>query len=377
MPSPATGALLAKSLTSAAALGFVPVAARFDLFTLLADINRPATGEDISIAFKERVSAADGDGSTIIPSVLLIQDTLYAMSGLGLVDLAGEDLYTANALTHHLAVSSSAIHGALHFTTEALLAGTFLMSKLKSDNFAYPFKDCETPVQHAYGLLGKSEYVDQHTYSIMAAEGRMDSFNQFMEGKFFKPRKTPDRLKALGYDFAAVASEAGQSTSTMMVDIGGGRGEMLLELKDAFPQFGAADLVVEEFQFDNDLGNASQEVTIVNWNYKDENSLQPVKGALVYHLAHILHNLPDLDAARLMQRISDAMAPYSRLLVHEFSKNKNYALMHASMVALYGGRERTSAEWRRMAALAGLEVTFEAYPELGEGLVEFRKKVEG
>jgi hypothetical protein len=60
--------------------------------------------------------------------------------------------------------------------------------------------------------------------------------------------------------------------------------------------------------------------------------------------------------------------------VHEFSKNRTYAFMHASMVALYGGRERTGAEWRRMAALASLKITFEAYPEIGEGVVEFRKK---
>ncbi|KAL4866613.1 hypothetical protein BDV12DRAFT_198964 [Aspergillus spectabilis] len=375
MSSPATGALLAKTLTSPAALGFVPVAARFRLFNILAEINKPATGEDVLEFYKGKFSGSDA--STPVPTtregVLLIQDTLYAMSGLGLVDLAGEELYSANALTHHLAESPSAVHGAIHFTTEALLAGAFLMSKLKADNFAYPFKECETAVQYAYELMGKKEYKNQHTYSIMAAEGRMDSFNTFMVGKFFKARKTPDRLRALGYDFSAVINEAGPSTSTKMVDIGGGRGEMLLEIKEAFPQFQAEDLVVEEFN--DDLGAvAENEITLINWNYKDEDSPQPVKGALIYHLAHILHNLPDLDAARLLQRISKAMAPYSRLLVHEFSKNRNYAFMHASMVALYGGRERTGAEWRRMAALAGLKVTFEAYPELGEGVVEFRKK---
>ncbi|KAL4769841.1 S-adenosyl-L-methionine-dependent methyltransferase [Aspergillus nidulans var. acristatus] len=372
MSSPATGALLAKTLTPAAALGFVPVAVRFDLFNILARIDRPATGDEVQALYKSIHGSTDA--SDVIPSVPLIQDTLFAMVGLGLVDLAGEDIYSANNLTRHLAVSPSAAHGAVHFTTEALLAGAFLMSKLQAANFAYPFKECETPVQHAYQLMGKTEYVKEHTYSIMAAEGRLDSFNQFMQEKFFKPSKTPDRLQALGYDFAAVAREAGSSTSTVMVDIGGGRGEMLLELKEAFPQFTAADLVVEEFQSDDDLRvDPGSEVTFVNWNYKDEDSPQPVKGALVYHLAHILHNLPDLNAARLLQSTSDAMAPYSRLLVHEFSKNKNYALMHASMIALYGGRERTSAEWRQMAALAGLRITFEAYPDLGEGVVEFRK----
>ncbi|KAL3457188.1 hypothetical protein BJX64DRAFT_269287 [Aspergillus heterothallicus] len=365
--TPATGALLAKTLTSPAALGFVPVAAHFHLFRLVAGFDKPATGEDVLAAYK----ATFDDGAAPVPSVTLVQDTLFAMSGLGLVELVGEDLYSANALTRHLAESPSAVHGAVHFTTEALLAGAFLMPKLKADKFAYPFNECDTPMQYAYKMMGKEEYTKQHTYSIMAAEGRMESFNTFMVGKFFKPRKTPDRLQALGYDLAAVVNEAGPSTSTKMVDVAGGRGELLLEIQEAFPQFQAADLVVEEFNAD--LGDVPG-ITMISWNYKDEDSPQPVRGALIYHLAHILHNLPDLDAARLMQKVSEAMEPHSRLLVHEFSKNVNYAKMHASMAVLYGGRERTGTEWRRMAALANLTVTFEAYPELGEGLIEFRRK---
>ncbi|KAL3432922.1 hypothetical protein BDV09DRAFT_197337 [Aspergillus tetrazonus] len=151
MSSPATGALLAKTLTPAAALGFVPVAVRFDLFNILARMDRPATGEEVQALYKSIHGSTEA--SAVIPSwaaVPLIQDTLFAMVGLGLVGLAGEDVYRANDLTRHLAVSPSAAHGAVHFTTEALLAGAFLMSKLQAKNFAYPFKECETPVQHAY-----------------------------------------------------------------------------------------------------------------------------------------------------------------------------------------------------------------------------------
>ena len=67
------------------------------------------------------------------------------------------------------------------------------------------------------------------------------------------------------------------------------------------------------------------------------------------------------------------MAPYSRLLIHEFSKNAQYAAMHATMVVLYGGRERSSRDWQLLAEVAGLKVTFEAYPQSGEGLVEMRR----
>ena len=41
-------------------------------------------------------------------------DTLYIMSGLGLVDRVDEDRYNANAITRHMVDMPSAQHGALH-----------------------------------------------------------------------------------------------------------------------------------------------------------------------------------------------------------------------------------------------------------------------
>ncbi|KAF7122641.1 hypothetical protein CNMCM5793_000666 [Aspergillus hiratsukae] len=149
---------------------------------------------------------------------------------------------------------------------------------------------------------------------------------------------------------ATVLNDAQPSTPLTMVDIGGGRGEMLFDFKAAFTQLQSSDLTVQEFNHDiTDIPG----VTLASWNYKDE-SPQPIQGALIYHLAHILHNLSDLEAVRLLKKISEAMAPYSRLLIHGFAKNATYAKMHAAMIALYGGRERSSAEWHQMAELAGL-----------------------
>ncbi|KAB8226230.1 S-adenosyl-L-methionine-dependent methyltransferase [Aspergillus novoparasiticus] len=366
MSSLPPGAALASTVTSVAALGFVPVAVHFDLFDTLAKIEGPASGEDVLAAFK----SSNGDkAEDNIPCLRLVQDTLYAMSGLGFVDIAGDDLYSANAITKHLATMPSAQHGALHFTTEALLGAAFLMRKLKADNFEYPFKELDTPYQYAYHLMGQEELAKQHTYSIMAAEGRMDSFNHFMVGKFMKTNSAPDRLKALGYDLQSVLNEAGNGVPATMVDIGGGHGELLLDIKAAYPDLQASDLVVQEFN--QDIIEIAG-ITLAIWNYK-EDTPQPIKGALVYHLAHILHNLSDLEAARLLQKISEAMGSHSRILIHEFAKNANYAKMHSAMIALYAGRERSAVEWRQMAALAGLKVTFEAYPEFGEGLIEMRK----
>ncbi|KAJ6190070.1 hypothetical protein N7519_000091 [Penicillium mononematosum] len=334
------GAALAATVTVPASLGFIPVAIHFDLFNILVSHDGPATADEISATCNalERVA---------------------------------EDCFTANAITNHMVAMPSAQHGALHFTTEGLMAGAFLMKKLQDTRFAYPFADADGPLQYAYRLMGQPELADQHTYSIMETQGRMGSFNHFMVGNL---EHSPERVRSMGYNLdAALAGDNTTGTRTgsaTMVDIGGGRGELLLEVQAMYPHLGAEDLIVQEFNADID---SVPGVRLMEWNYKEQDE-QPVRGACVYALQHILHNLPDLDAVALLQKISRAMAPGSRVLIIEYAKNLTYTSLHASMIALFGGRERSSVEWRQMAGLCGLQVTFEVYVRAGESLVEMRRK---
>lgn len=255
-------------------------------------------------------------------------------------------------------------------TTEVIFAGAFLYPKLKETGFEYPLKEVDGPVQYAHKLMGNEELSRKHLYSIMADEGRMDSFNEFMVGKFFKTSKTPAHLQGLGYDLGSVLSGTALG-SVAMVDIGGGHGQFLQEVREAYPELGLgpSNLIVQDFyaSVDNLPG-----LTLMKWNFKDTTP-QPVRGARIYSIQHILHNLPDLEAIGLLQKIAAAMTADSRLIVLEITKNVNTAAMHATMIALYGGRERSSAEWKQMAALCGLEVTCEVYPDDGLSLVEMRR----
>ncbi|OQD96357.1 hypothetical protein PENSOL_c016G04043 [Penicillium solitum] len=309
-PAPAVappGAALAATVTVPASLGFVPVAIHFDLFNILVGHGGPATADEISAICNARIQARAENEPEL--STRLASDTLYIMAGLGLVERVGEDRFTANAITNHMVAMPSAQHGALHFTTEGLMAGAFLIKKLQDTRFAYPFAEADGPLQYAYRLMGQSELAEQHTYSIMETQGRMDSFNHFMVGKFLKFGTFPERVKSMGYDLdSALAGGTATNTSTgsaTMVDIGGGRGELLLEVQAAYPHLGAEGLIVQEFNADID---SIPGVRLMKWNYKEE-AEQPVRGACVYALQHILHNLPDLDAVALLQKISRAMAP--------------------------------------------------------------------
>ena len=252
------------------------------------------------------------------------------------------------------------------------MGSAFLMKRLVETDFAYPFQECEAPFQYAYKCMG-SDIAHEHAYTIMGLTGRLDSFNTFMTGKFGRGEPMPSRVQKLGYNLPGLLTQKDQDPQPpVVVDIGGGRGELLLELKDAFPHLGRHSLVLQEYN--PDIGEVP-EVTQMSWDYKDRgaNNEQPVKGALIYSLAFVLHNLSDFEAVRLLRKIAVAMDHRSRILIQELTKNAISATTHAAMIIMYGGRERTSAEWRELAAEAGLMVSFEAYPPVGECLVEMRQ----
>lgn len=257
----------------------------------------------------------------------------------------------------------------LSSTTEALLAAAFTYPRLKDTNFEYPFKEADGPMQHAYKQLGNEKISRMHTYAIMAHEGRMPSFNQFMVDKYGFDNKLPGYIKNHGYDLDAVMAGI-PDEKAKVVDIGGGNGNTILAFRDAYPQFGPKDLIVQDCYANVD---SLPGITVMKWDFKDTTP-QPVPGAGIYILQHILHNNPDLQAMAILQKVAKAMTAGSRLFIVEFTKHIGNAPIHASMIALYGGRERSSEEYKQMAELAGLEVTFEAYRLYDECVVEMRKK---
>lgn len=176
----------------------------------------------------------------------------------------------------------------------------------------------------------------------------------------------PQRLKSLGYDLDAVIKLV---SKPVVVDIGGGNGQMLQEIQAAYPELGYENLILEEF---NEAIHPDKNIQAIQWDAKSK-SEQPIRGATIYSLMHIFHNTPDIESLLLMKKLSVVMNESSRILIHEFTRNLHYTNMHASMIATMGGGERSSKEWHQMAEIAGLKVTFEKYPEFGEGVVEMKK----
>lgn len=113
------------------------------------------------------------------------------------------------------------------------MEASFLFPKLVESNFQCPFKGNQTAFQYAYGNQGNSRFAKRHLYAKMYDQGRLPSFNKFMEGIIVIPAPMPKRVKGVGYDLDAVINS---TTKPVIIDIGGGNDQMLLEIKTAYPE---------------------------------------------------------------------------------------------------------------------------------------------
>lgn len=205
------------------------------------------------------------------------------------------------------------------------------------------------------GLLGalrsgRPPYPDLHGrpfYSDLAAAGFED--------------RSFDRLRG---DHAA--EFAGELVSAYpwpdaghVVDVGGGSGVLTEALLRACPRLRATvvDLpnalsgVAQRFH-DNGLGDRA---TAMPGDFFA--ALPP--GADVYALVNVVHNWGDADAVRILRRCAEAGGSDSTVLVVERLSDrtdpKTATAMDLRAYLFLGGRERTHAQYKALAAESGLE----------------------
>lgn len=105
----------------------------------------------------------------------------------------------------------------------------------------------------------------------------------------------------------------------------------------------------------------------------------PVRGAKLYFLSRVFHNLTPQKACSLLQLLKAAMVVGSRLLIDEAvppETNVDYlaSAIDLTMLEAFGAMERTESQWRETLANSGLELvkvhTYNA--TIYESIVEVR-----
>jgi hypothetical protein len=93
-------------------------------------------------------------------------------------------------------------------------------------------------------------------------------------------------------------------------------------------------------------------------------------GADLYLLNKVLCDWPDRQALALLTRCAEAAAPHGRVMVMSGVSETEPSNPDLLMMVLVGGKQRTLAEFRALAAAAGLEVQATGRNPAGRFMVE-------
>ena len=186
------------------------------------------------------------------------------------------------------------------------------------------------------------EYLDRHP-----AEATL--YNEAMEA--FAQREA-----------VALAEQHDFSTARHVLDVGGGRGGLLVELLSRFPHLSGALLerpaAVREARETFQCAGLAARCEAQVGDFFDAIP----EGADVCILKHIVHCWDDDTAAALLQRCGDAVGPDGRVLVVEGilvrgGRRNLTNMLDLEMLVLCGpGHERSKPELRRLFSRAGLRL---------------------
>jgi hypothetical protein len=157
---------------------------------------------------------------------------------------------------------------------------------------------------------------------------------------------------------AAFAEEYDFPGTGLLVDIGGGKGQLLLDVLSRFPGlrgvlFDRAEVVAQHRLAE--LGDDSR------WETAAGDFLEAVPaGGDLYVLQFVLHNWDDGRCVQILRNCSRAMAPGGRVLVLEslFSPQSEIdLLMDMVMRSSLTGKKRSEADFHQLFGAAGLRLS--------------------
>jgi len=141
-----------------------------------------------------------------------------------------------------------------------------------------------------------------------------------------------------------------------VVDVGGGTGSLLAEVLRSRPHVHGTlvDLprTIARSRETFEAAGVGDRVTLSAQSFFD-----PLPaGKDVYTLKNVLGDWPDAEAKALLQRCAEASRPGGRIVLLGGVSPEQTASPELLMLVLVGGKNRTVAEFRTLAAAAGLQV---------------------
>ncbi len=160
---------------------------------------------------------------------------------------------------------------------------------------------------------------------------------------------------------AAILARLALPRRGLVVDLGGGRGELLAAILARRPELTGAlfelpEVLAGATALLRDAGVASRCRLVAGDLFAEV----PAGGDL-YLLKAVLHNWDDAAALRILRNCRKAMSPRARLVIVEsladVTRGEDAELQDLHMLVMHGGRERVAAEIEALLREAGLRCT--------------------
>ena len=176
------------------------------------------------------------------------------------------------------------------------------------------------------------------------------------------------------------------AAGAIIVDVAGGSGHVCVDLAH---RHGHLRFIVQDYDDIVSYGRSSyaSEKLPIEWHANNVFDPQPVKGADVYLVRHLLVDFPDAEAVQILKHVADAMSDTSRMLIaegimsEEFGEESNRTLntIDLHLLCLFNSKERTVRQWKALVESVGkgLEVTNLWLGDGGadgQGMIEIMRK---
>ena len=240
--------------------------------------------------------------------------------------------------------------------------------------YTSPTDSLDCPFQYAMGTK-------LHNFDWTAAKPKVQhAFNVMMT---IRMKRSIDSKWFEAFPIERVMSEE-QTSEVFLVDVGGGIGHQTIDLKEHYPDVGR--MVVQDIA--PVISTIKSLPPGIEAMVADFFKPQPIRGAKIYFLAHVLHDWPDSQAKVILEQVREAMGPDSLVLLSETIMPERGASftaagMDLTMMAAFASLERTEKQFSELLHDAGLELVKvwreqksekQAASILGQSVLEARLK---
>jgi demethylsterigmatocystin 6-O-methyltransferase len=279
-------------------------------------------------------------------SPIFLGHLLRAMASFGLISELTKTSFLANRTTRTFVnphVSGAAPHiSDLHFPVTQVLP-----QYLKDHGYQEMNDTKDLPFQKAFNThLTPFEYLKTDPVQMKALGHVM-----VLDGVQSWTSLYPVEQEVAGFKASGDAA--------LLVDVGGGFGQHSVIFREKFPEL-AGRVVVQDIS--STLAHLPpSRYAGIEFEEHDFFTEQPIRGAKYYYLRHIMHDWPDEDCVRILQNIIPAMGPESLILIDEVvlpgtKLPWQISGMVMSMMACFGGIERSTEDWESLLDRAGLKL---------------------